>query len=130
MATTERTTQPTTRVSSLDHLVGDQGTPPRAPLPAGKVVVVALIALLVGALLNAPGMRKNALGQPVGLKRDLAKLVATPIYDISHAFYIDRLRVEFKSALGRASDDQIQNRLPGPTLRAATPGAPPTPRCR
>jgi hypothetical protein len=116
----------TARSSSLDELVGDEDSASRVPLPAGKVIVVALIALLVGALLNAPGMRKNALGQPVGLKRDIAKLVATPIYDISHALYIDRLRVEFKSLLGRSSDDQVQNALPGPTLHPTTPGATPT----
>jgi hypothetical protein len=120
------TSERTARSSSFDELVGDEGSSPRVPLPAGKVIVVALIALLVGALLNAPGMRKNALGQPVGLKRDVAKFFATPIYDVSHAFYIDRLRVEFKSLLGRSSDDQIQNQLPSPTLHPTTPGATPT----
>lgn len=123
------TTKPSGRISrdsSLDELVGDEDDAPRLPLPAGKVIVVALIALSVGALLNAAGLRKNALGQPVGLKRDVAKFFATPIYDISHAFYIDRLRVEFKSLLGRSSDDQVQNQLPGPTLHPATPGVTPT----
>ncbi len=125
MATTKPSPR-TSRTSSLDELVGDQGDPPRVPLPAGKVIVVALIALFVGALLNAPGLRKNALGQPVGIKRDLAKLVATPIYDISHGLHIDRLRVEFKSLLGRSSDDQIQNHLPSPTLHPTAPGSAPT----
>ena len=127
MATTKASPR-TARTSSLDELVGDEDSPPRVPLPAGKVIVVALIALFVGALLNAPGMRKNALGQPVGIKRDIAKLVATPIYDISHALYIDRLRVDFKSLLGRSSDDQVQNHLPSPTLHPTPPGVTPTPR--
>ncbi|HEV2310320.1 MAG TPA: DUF459 domain-containing protein, partial [Acidimicrobiia bacterium] len=123
------TTQPTSRTardSSLDQLVGDEGASTRVPLPAGKVIVVALLALFVGALLNAAGMRKNALGQPVGFKRDVSKFFATPIYDISHAFYIDRLRVEFKSLLGRSTDDQVQNRLPSPTLHPTPPGVTPT----
>ena len=115
-----------TRTASLDELTGDQGSPPRVPLPAGKVIAVALIALLVGALLNAAGLRKNALGQPVGWKRDVAKLVATPIYDVSHALYLDRLRVEFKSLLGRSSDDTVNNHLPSPTIHSPTLGATPT----
>ncbi|HEY6317025.1 MAG TPA: DUF459 domain-containing protein [Acidimicrobiia bacterium] len=126
MATTEPPEKHTTRVSTLDELVGDQGAPPRVPLPAGKVIAVALIALLVGALLNAPGMRKNALGQPVGLKRDLAKFFATPVYDLSHGLDIDRLRVEFKSLLGRSSDDEVQNHLPSPTLHTPTSATPTT----
>ena len=126
MTTTPPEPRRSTRTASLDELTGDQGSPPRVPLPAGKVIAVALIALLVGALLNAAGLRKNALGQPVGLKRDVAKLFATPIYDVSHALYLDRLRVEFKSLLGRSSDDTVNNHLPSPTIHSPTLGATPT----
>ena len=118
--------RPSRSTTSIDELTGDQGSPPRAPLPAGKVLVVGLIALLVGALLNAPGLRKNAVGQPVGWRRDIATAFADPIYDISHALYLDRLRVEFKSLLGRSSDDAINTHLPSPTIRPPTGTTPTT----
>lgn len=84
-------------------------------MAAGHVIVVGLVALLVGALLNAAGTRKTALSQSVGLKRDIATAFADPIYDISHALYIDRLRQGFKSVLGRSTDDQVNTHLPSPT---------------
>lgn len=84
-------------------------------MAAGHVIIVCLVALLVGALLNAAGMRKTALSQPVGFRRDVATFFANPIYDVSHALYIDRLRQGFKSLLGRSSDDQVDTHLPSPT---------------
>jgi len=97
---------------------------PRRPSAAGHVIVVGLVALLVGALLNAPGIRKTALGQPVGWERDLSTAFANPLYDVSHALYLDRLRQGLKDLLGRSSDDKVNTHLPGPTT---TPAAGPTP---
>jgi hypothetical protein len=112
---------------SLDDLTGDRGSPPRRPLPAGKVLAVGLVTLLVGALLNAPGIRKTALGQPVGWRRDLATFFANPLYDVSHALYLDRLRVDLKQLLGRSRDDAVNSRLPSPTTTTpTTAGATPT----
>jgi hypothetical protein len=110
---------------SLDDLTGDRGSPPRRPLPAGKVLAVGLVTLLVGALLNAPGIRKTALGQPVGWRRDLATFFANPLYDVSHALYLDRLREDLKQLLGRSTDDTVNSRLPSPTV-TTTPGPTPT----
>ena len=119
--------QPTTRSApSIDELTGDRGSPPRRPLPAGKVLAVGLIALLVGALLNAPGIRKTALSQPVGWRRDLATFFANPLYDVSHALYLDRLRTDLKQLLGRSSDDSVNSRLPGPTITTSVGPTPTT----
>src|SRR5689334_19185799 len=91
------------------------GEAPRRPLAAGHVIVVALVCLLVGGLLNAAGIRKTALGQDVGTKRDVSKLFADPLYDVSHFLQIDQLRQGLKNALGRGSDDDVDLSLPSPT---------------
>jgi hypothetical protein len=102
----------------------EDGAPARRPLAAGHVIVVGLVALLVGALLNAPGIRKTALGQPVGWQRDISTAFANPLYDVSHALYLDRLREGLKDLLGRSSDDSVNSHLPSPT--AVPPGRTPT----
>ena len=100
----------TTSPPPIEDISGEHAVRPRRPMAAGHVIVVGLIALLVGALLNAAGMRKTALSQPVGIRRDVATFFADPIYDVSHALYIDRLRQGFKDLLGRSSDDGGINR--------------------
>ncbi|HEY5164908.1 MAG TPA: DUF459 domain-containing protein [Acidimicrobiia bacterium] len=99
----------------------EDGAPARRPLAAGHVIVVGLVALLVGALLNAPGIRKTALGQPVGWKRDISTAFANPLYDVSHALYLDRLRQGLKDVLGRSGDDSVNANLPSPTTLPAGP---------
>jgi hypothetical protein len=83
-------------------------------MAAGNVVVVLLIAAIVGSLLNAAGIRKTANGQPVGLRRDVARLFAEPLYDLSHALQIDELRKGIQSIAGRSGDDDINASLPDP----------------
>ena len=87
----------------------------RQPMPVGRVWVVGLICLLLGALVNAPGIRKTALSQPVGWKRDVAKFFADPLYDVSHALFLDRLRVGIQDVVGRDDEDKIDLTLPSPT---------------
>jgi hypothetical protein len=91
------------------------GEAPRRPLAAGHVIVVVVICFLVGGLLNAAGIRKTALGQDVGTKRDVSKLFADPLYDVSHFLRVDQLRQSLKNALGRGSDDDVDLSLPSPT---------------
>jgi len=69
------------------------------------VIIVGLVALLVGGLLNAAGIRKTALGQDVGTKRDVSKFFADPLYDVSHFLHTDQLRVGLKNVLGRGGDE-------------------------
>jgi len=104
------------------------GQPPRATMPVGRLWVVAIVCLLVGALLNAPGIRKTALGQPIGWKRDVATFFADPLYDVSHALYLDRLRLGLQDVIGRGGDDDVNLALPSPipTTLAAPAGPGPT----
>ena len=74
---------------------------------AGAAVAVALLALALGSLLNAPGFHKSAQIQEEGWKRDLALAVAEPLDDVSHTLLLDRPRRALKTALGRSEDDEI-----------------------
>jgi hypothetical protein len=75
-------------------------------------------------LLNAPGIRKTALGQPLGWKRDVATFFANPLYDVSHALYLDRLRLGIQDVIGRGGDDDVNLTLPSPIPTTTT--TPPT----
>ena len=84
---------------------------------AGSAVVVSLVGLLVGVLLNAPGLHKSATIQPEGWKRDLALAVTGPLEAVSDALLLDRPRAALKAALGRSDDDEIDTAVavPKPT---------------
>jgi hypothetical protein len=65
MATTTRPPDPDPPSDGVPPPISDEGEghgTRRRPMPAGHVIVVGLVALLVGTLLNAPGIRKTALG--------------------------------------------------------------------
>jgi hypothetical protein len=92
---------------------------------AGHALVVALLALSLGALLNAPGIHKSAHNQPDGWKRDVALGIIEPLADVSHALLLDRPRALLKDALGRGDDDEIDATIalpaPGRPARARAP---------
>jgi uncharacterized protein len=107
----------------------------RRPLAAGRVILVALLAIAVGALLNANGLRKTAQIQSDGWQRDLALALTEPLADVSHALYLDRPRQWLKEALGRGSDDRIVKTITIPTPGGTAgpgggPSGPPKPQPR
>ena len=106
------------------------GEPPRRTTPVGHVLVAMIVALVVGALLNAPGIRKTALGQDVGIKRDLATFFADPLADVSHSLLLDRPRSALQWAIGRSGNDDVDLTLPSPTVttHVGAPVAPPPKR--
>jgi hypothetical protein len=93
---------------------------------AGAAIVVAVFALLIGALLNAQGIRKSATIQPLGWKRDVALAVTKPLASVSHALLLDRPRKGLKAALGRSDDDRIDTAVavPEPTPGNPSPTSP------
>jgi hypothetical protein len=105
---------------------------------AGSAIVVSLLALLVGALLNAPGIEKSAHIQQEGWKRDAALALTGPLESVSHALLLDRPREGLKAVLGRSDDDDIDTAVavpkgpppPPPTPPAAQPPAAPPKRVR
>jgi hypothetical protein len=112
--TTPEDQRPSTRAERRDER--EHKDQERRPMSVGHVLVVGLVCLLVGSFLNAPGIRKTALGQPVGWKRDVSTELANPLYDVSHALLLDRLRVGLQSVIGRSGDDDIDLSLPSPTI--------------
>lgn len=108
------------------HDDGVTGDPPRRTMPVAHVLIVGIVALLVGALLNAPGIRKTALGQDVGWRRDVSTFFADGLFDLSHAILLDRPREGLQDVIGRGGDDDIDFTLPSPTQPpSTTPGAAP-----
>jgi hypothetical protein len=95
---------------------------------AGSAVAVSLLALLLGVLLNAPGVRKSAQIQPEGWKRDVAVVLTGPIADVSHALLLDRPRRGLKAALGRSDDDEIDTGVALPEPEPSPRPTPPPPR--
>ena len=87
-------------------------------------MVVMLVCFSVGWLLNAPGIRKTAHGQAVGVRRDVATFVADAVADVSHTLFLDRPRALLQDAIGRHGDDDLILSLPSPTT--VPPSAPST----
>jgi hypothetical protein len=96
---------------------------------AGSAIAVSLLALLLGALLNAPGLHKSAEIQDEGWKRDVALAVTEPLADVSSALLLDRPRRGLKAALGRSHDDEIDTAVAipeaAPDEQEPAPAAPP-----
>jgi hypothetical protein len=104
--------------------------PERRTMSVGHVWLVGIICLLVGGLLNAAGIRKTALSEPVGTQRDVATALADPLYDVSHGLYLDRLRVGLQELIGRDGDDDVDLTLPSPTITKRSNDEPPAPKKR
>jgi uncharacterized protein len=106
--------------------VGEGG---RRMHPAGSAIVVSALALLLAALLNAPGLHKSATIQAEGWKRDLALAFTEPLEDVSDALRLDEPRRGLKAALGRSDDDEIDTGVvaPAPPPPAEVPAEPPPP---
>jgi len=66
-------------------------------------MLVGLIALLVGALLNADSLYATASRQDFGWQRSAARAVVTPFRSVSHLLRLNRPRAEIESAIGRQS---------------------------
>jgi hypothetical protein len=96
---------------------------------AGAAIVVAVGAVLLSALLNAPGLHKSAQIQPEGWERDLALEVTGPLRSVSSALFLDRPRHGLKAALGRSEDDEIDVEVGGPGTGTPAPSGrrPPKP---
>ncbi len=95
---------------------------------AGAAIAVTAGALLLGALLNAPGLHKSATIQPEGWKRDLALAVTGPLADVSGALLLDRPRRGLKAALGRSGDDAVDTEVEVPRTPRGGGKPPPPPR--
>jgi hypothetical protein len=96
---------------------------------APRTLAVVLIALLLGALLDARGLRKTAAMQPPGLGRDVAVAVTEPLAALASATRLDQMRLGVQRALGRDDADEIATSIDLPAPSSAAPRTrPPTDR--
>ena len=74
---------------------------------AGHGLIVAVLALVFGALLLAPGMHKAAFNGQPGTKRDVSLALTAGLGHVSHALLLDRPRGLVQDAMGRQNADKI-----------------------
>ena len=90
-----------------------------ATVPAGRVLLVVLIGLVLGALLNADSLVERAERKPFGWSRSLSLAIWNPTQTISHALALDRPRAWVDDLTGRTGELP-----PGPTAGLVTPDEP------
>jgi hypothetical protein len=95
---------------------------------AQRGIAITTLALFLAALLNAEGLRKQALIQPEGLRRDVAVDVTGTLVRASEAARLDRPRRALKSALGRDADDRVDTTIDLSPVTEAVGAARPEPR--
>jgi hypothetical protein len=98
-------------------------------MPAGHVILVLVVALLVGSLLNARGMLKTANSLDLdSTRRGLSLVFAKPLYRVAHFLHTDKPRLWIQDFIGRAHDDDIASVAgPSPTTTTTTATTAPPP---
>jgi hypothetical protein len=74
---------------------------PRALATAWRAIVVGILALALGTLLDAESIRRTAVIQPEGWKRDVGMALTNPLVSVSRALRLEVPRRELRRALGR-----------------------------
>jgi hypothetical protein len=80
-------------------------------LPAYRGIFVLAIALVLAAVLQAEGLRKQADIQPAGFQRDVAVDVTRPLVSFSRALHLTTPRHELQVAIGRGGEDAIDTQV-------------------
>jgi lysophospholipase L1-like esterase len=107
---------------------------------AARGILVLSLALVLAALLDAEGLRKQAQIQPQGFQRRVALDLTKPLVRVSRALHLTTPRHELQVAIGREHEDDIDTGVhltlpppagPLPNLRPGVrphkPGPPPRP---
>ncbi|CAN5710613.1 hypothetical protein BH18ACT17_BH18ACT17_08720 [soil metagenome] len=90
-------------------------------MPAGKVLVVIIVALLTWGVLYAPSLKRASEAQPLGTRRTVSLWVLRPVAAISDFVQLTSATDGASRALGRDP-----NAAPGGTLDVPEPDALPT----
>ena len=91
---------------------------------AGNGLVVAVLALLFGALLNAPGMHKASFNKQPGTSRDIALALTGGLDAVSGVLQLDRPRHLVQSVAGRSGADEIDVAIVIPPAQENPAGKP------
>ncbi|MDX6476271.1 MAG: uncharacterized protein QOH95_1782 [Gaiellaceae bacterium] len=78
---------------------------------AGRGIAILFFGLLLAAVLQAEGLRKQAQIQPAGFQRDLALDVTRPLVRVSRALHLTTPRHELQAAIGRENEDRIDSQV-------------------
>lgn len=96
--------------------------PPTGPtVPAGRVLAIGLIGLVLGALLNADSLVAQAERKPFGWSRDLSLAVWQPVQSVSHTLSLNRPREWVDSMTGRSLGPDEGFEFPPPIGDDAAP---------
>ena len=76
----------------------------RRTMPAGRALLVVLVALLLGGLFNVGSLTEAAQRQPPGLKRDVSMVLVWPFEQLSGLLGLDQPRLLLEERLGRERD--------------------------
>ena len=110
-------------------------------MPAGRVLIVIVVALATAMLLDSRGMVHTGEAMPPGGGRDFVLGIAHPTDSIAHALRLDWPHERFDKLLGRdqytgpsdltRTSVDVDNRpVLGPNAQSASPAAArPPPRC-
>jgi hypothetical protein len=82
--------------------IGDPADP-SLTMPAGRVFLVVLVALLVAAIFNADAMVRAGEGMKLGTTRDITLSVARPLSDVTGFLQLNEPRKGFDAAFGQES---------------------------
>ena len=103
-------------------------------IAAYRATLVLFLALVLAALLQAEGLRKQAQIQPSGVQRRIALSVTRPLVDVSRALHLTTPRHELQVAIGRADEDRVDTQvhltLPPPAGPLPQPVGKPKPHRR
>lgn len=86
----------------------------RTKVPAGIVILVVVVALLLGLLLNASDILRTAQRQEPGWQRTVGVALMEPVAAVSHFLFLDRPRMLIDDLLGRGLTPSPQE-TPPPT---------------
>jgi hypothetical protein len=73
-------------------------------MPAGQVIAVTLLALVIGLILNAPDIRRTAERQEAGWKREVAVAMIQPFDWFARTVRLDAPHNLIDAAIGRQDD--------------------------
>ncbi|HEX6130543.1 MAG TPA: hypothetical protein VF044_02375, partial [Actinomycetota bacterium] len=76
-------------------------------MPAGRVLAVVLVCLLVWTLLFAPELRRAAEAQPLGARRTVSLAVLAPFVWLSDVTRLSAVTDPVVRALGRDPDEAV-----------------------
>lgn len=82
--------------------IGDPADP-RLTMPAGRVFLVVVVALLVAAIFNADAMVRAGEGMQPGKTRDVTLAFARPLADVTGFLQLNEPRKGFDAAFGQES---------------------------